>query len=162
MKFNISQTVDTIQWRSNHLRDDWTNLHSFDHGDEEFTISAIDLIHNLEHLPGITLEGNHTISIRGIGNGEGDSYSTAIITADIMLMNPSKEFSSSNGDGDGVSSIALAIGAFAIVFLVVILIAGLVTDKEEGSLASVDVSAKQYVESIDDDIESIVDAELDA
>ena len=161
IQFNISQTVDTIQWRSNHLRDDWTNLHSFDHGDEEFTISAIDLIHNLEHLPGITLEGNHTISIRGIGNGEGDSYSTAIITADLMLMNPSKEISSSSGNGDGVSNIALAIGAFAIVFLAVILIAGLVTDKEEGSLASVDVSAKQYVESIDEDIESIVDAELD-
>lgn len=161
MKFNISQTVDTIQWRSNHLRDDWTNLHSFDHGDEEFTISAIDMIHNLEHLPGISLEGNHTISIRGIGNDEGDSYSTAIITADIMLMNPSKELSSSSGDGDGVSSIALAIGAFAIVFLAVILIAGLVTDKEEGSLASVDISDKQYAESIDGDIESIADAELD-
>ena len=161
IQFNISQTVDTIQWRSNHLRDDWTNLHSFDHGDEEFTISAIDLIHNLEHLPGITLEGNHTISIRGIGNGEGDSYSTAIITADLMLMNPSKELSSSSGNGDGVSSIAIAIGAFAIVFLAVLLIAGLVTDKEEGSLASVDVSAKQYTESIDGDIDSIVDAELD-
>jgi len=161
MKFNISQTVDTIQWRSNHLRDDWTNLHSFDHGDEKFTISAIDLIHNLEHLPGITLEGNHTISIRGIGNGEGNSYSTAIITADIMLMNPSKELSSSSDDGDGVSSIALAIGAFAIVFLAVILIAGLVTDKEEGSLASVDISDKQYAESIDGDIESIADSELE-
>ena len=161
IQFNISQTVDTIQWRSNHLRDDWTNLHSFDHGDEEFTISAIDLIHNLEHLPGITLEGNHTISIRGIGNGEGDSYSTAIITADLMLMNPSKELSSSSGNGDGVSSIAIAIGAFAIVFLAVLLIAGLVTDKEEGSLASVDVSAKQYTESIDGDIDSIADAELD-
>lgn len=161
LQFNVSQSVDTIQWRSNHLRDDWSNLHSFDHGDDEFTISAIDMIHNLEHLPGITLEGNHTISIRGIGNGEGDSYSTAIITADIMLMNPSKEFSSSSGNEDGISSIALAIASFAIVFLAVLLIAGVVTDKEEGSLASVDVSAKQYVESIDNDIESIVDAELD-
>ncbi len=158
LQFNISQTVDTVQWRSNHLRDDWTNLHSFDNGDEKFTISAIDMIHNLEHLPGITLEGNHTISIRGIGNEGTDSYSTAIITADIMLMNPSKEFSSSSDNGDGVSSIALAIGAFAIVFLAVILIAGLVTDKEEGSLASVDLSEKQYDESIDGDIESIADA----
>ena len=161
LQFNVSQSVDTIQWRSNHLRDDWSNLHSFDHGDDEFTISAIDMIHNLEHLPGITLEGNHTISIRGIGNGEGDSYSTAIITADIMLMNPSKEFSSSSGNEDGISSIALAIASFAIVFLAVLLIAGVVTDKEEGSLASVDVSAKKYVESIDNDIESIVDAELE-
>ena len=160
LQFNISQPVDTIQWRSNHLRDDWSNLHSFDHGDDKFTISAIDMIHNLEHLPGITLEGNHTISIRGIGNGEGDSYSTAIITADIMLMNPSKELSSSSGNEDGISSIALAIASFAIVFLAVRLIAGVCTDKEEVSLASVDVYAKQYVESIDDDIESIVDSEL--
>ena len=50
---------------------------------------------------------------------------------------------------------------FAIVFLLVILIAGLVTDKEEGSLASVDISDKQYAESIDGDIESIADAELE-
>ena len=161
MQLNISQTVDTIQWRSNHLRDDWTNLHSFDHGDDEFTISAIDLIHNLEHLPGISLEGNHTISIRGIGNDGGDSYSTAIITADIMLMNPSKEISSSDGSSDGISGIALTIGAFAIIFLVVLLIAGLVSDKEEGSFAASNISAKAYVESIDVDIESIVDAELD-
>jgi hypothetical protein len=161
LQFNISQTVDTIQWRSNHLRDDWSNLHSFDHGDNEFTISAIDMIHNLEHLPGISLEGNHTISIRGIGIDEGDSYSTAIITADIMLMNPSKELSPSSDNGNGFSSIALAIGAFVIVFLAVFLIVGLVNEKEEGSFASVDISGKQYVESIDGGIESIVDAELD-
>ncbi len=161
LQFNISQTVDTIQWRSNHLRDDWSNLHSFDHGDDEFTISAIDMIHNLEHLPGISLEGNHTISIRGIGNEGTDSYSTAIITADIMLMNPSKDISSAGGSSDGISNMALAIGGFAIVFLVVLLLAGLVTDKEEGSFAASNITAKEYVESIDADIESIVDAELD-
>ena len=76
-------------------------------------------------------------------------------------MNPSKEISSAGGSSDGISNIALAIGAFAIIFLVVILVAGLVTDKEEGSFASVDISAKEYVGSNDADIESIVDAELD-
>ncbi len=78
-----------------------------------------------------------------------------------MLMNPSKEISSSNGESDGISNIALAIGGFAIVFLVVLLLAGLVTDKEEGSFASSDYSAKDYVESIDSDIESIADAVLE-
>jgi len=47
------------------------------------------------------------------------------------------------------------------VFLAVILIAGLVTDKEEGILASVDISYKQYAQSIDGDIESIAEAELE-
>jgi ABC-type cobalt transport system substrate-binding protein len=77
-----------------------------------------------------------------------------------MLMNPSKDISSAGGSSDGISNMALAIGGFAIVFLVVLLLAGLVTDKEEGSFASADISAKEYVESIDADIESIVDAEL--
>lgn len=160
IEFNLSETVDTIQWRSNHLRDDWSNLHSFDHGDEDFTITAIEMIHNIEHLPGVSLEGNHTISIRGIGTEGGDTYSTAIITADIMLMNPSKEIDT-KGSETGISSIALTIGAFAIVFLAILLFAGLLTDKEEGSFASTNMSAKDYVESIDADIESIADAEFE-
>ncbi|NDB65786.1 MAG: hypothetical protein EB168_08985, partial [Euryarchaeota archaeon] len=65
ISFEISEGVESIQWRSNHLRDDWSNIHSYEHTTNA-ELSAIDIAHQLEHLPGIDLQGNHTLSIRGI------------------------------------------------------------------------------------------------
>jgi len=80
LMIEISQGVDTIQWRSNHLRDDWSNLHSYEYG-TTVTLEHETLVHQIEHLPGVSIEGNHTISIRAI---EGVS-SSPLITADIKL-----------------------------------------------------------------------------
>ena len=66
IEFEVSSGVDTIQWRSNHLRDDWANLASYDSGDTAFTIEDVTIYNQLSYLPGIEIEGNHTLSIRGI------------------------------------------------------------------------------------------------
>jgi hypothetical protein len=90
----LNTPVDTIQWRSNHLRDNWANLHSYDH-QTSAELTHTDIIHQLEHLPGIELQGNHSISIRAISG----TSSSPLVTVDIMLMGEMVEES-----GETVSS----------------------------------------------------------
>ena len=80
IEVQLSQGLDTVQWMSNDLRDSWSNIHSYDHGNS-VTLDYIDIVHELEHLPGTALEGNHTLSLRGL---EGTS-SSPLISIDIML-----------------------------------------------------------------------------
>ena len=61
-----AEDIDTVQWRSNHLRDDWSVIQNYEKYSETGTLTAIDIINQLEHLPGISIEGNHTISLRRI------------------------------------------------------------------------------------------------
>ena len=133
--------VDTVQWRSNHLRDDWSNIHSFGHGDVSGTLTAIDIIHQLEHLPGIDVEGNHTISFRGIkANDSGGHTSSPLISANIMLMDTASAFETSTDESSGISntSMLIGLGAFVVLFLIVLLLINFITNKEEGTLAGID------------------------
>jgi len=133
--------VDTVQWRSNHLRDDWSNIHSFGHGDVSGTLTAIDIIHQLEHLPGIDVEGNHTISFRGIkANDSGGHTSSPLISANIMLMDTASAFETSTDESSGISntSMLIGLGAFVVLFIIVLLLINFITNKEEGTLAGID------------------------
>ena len=141
LSYTAQGDVDTIQWRSNHLRDDWSNIHSFSPGDTTGTLAAIDIIHQLEHLPGIDVEGNHTISFRAIkANGSGGASSSPLISANIMLMDTDNAFATTGELSSGLSTTTLAVAllGFVVVFFVVLLLTGAISDKEEGSLAGVD------------------------
>ena len=47
--FSTSGGIETIQWRSNHIVDDWTNLQSFQSSDTSGEIDAIDIIIHIFH-----------------------------------------------------------------------------------------------------------------
>ena len=144
LSYSSLGNIDTVQWRSNHLRDDWSNIHSFAPGDTSGTLSAIDIIHQLEHLPGIDVEGNHTISLRGIkANDTGGHTSSPLISANIMLMDTASAFETTTEDSGGISSTSmlLGLGAFVVLFLVVLLLINFITNKEEGTLAGIDFNA---------------------
>jgi hypothetical protein len=140
LDFSAMGNVDTVQWRSNHLRDDWSNIHSFDHGDSSGTLTAIDIIHQLEHLPGIDLEGNHTISLRGIkANDSGGHTSSPLISANIMLMDTDSAFDTKIAtSGMSSTSVVMAIGIFVILFIIVLFVVNIISNKEEGTLAGID------------------------
>lgn len=125
LEFEISgssaSSVHTVQWRSNHLRDDWSNLHSYEHGSDTGELSAIDIIHQLEHLPGITIEGNHTVSFRALKyNSTGEYSSSPLTSTNIMLMDTASAFDDSGDSEDTpgftlfVASAAIAMAAFII------------------------------------------------
>ena len=140
LSYSALGDVDTIQWRSNHLRDDWSNIHSFGQGDTTGTLMAIDIIHQLEHLPGIDIEGNHTVSLRGIkANDTGGHTSSPLITANIMLMDTDSAFETkSEVSGMSSTSIFMGIGAFVVLFILVLFVVNYISNKEEGTLAGID------------------------
>lgn len=135
ISFEISEGVESIQWRSNHLRDDWSNIHSYEHTTEA-ELSAIDIAHQLEHLPGINLQGNHTLSIRGIIENGTSTASTPIMTVNVMMIDVDKNGVKSTSDGMFSSSeMFTAIGIFVAVLLVALLVFSYASDKEEGLFA---------------------------
>ncbi len=101
--FDLSETVDTIQWRSNHLHDDWATLHDYDES-MSFSLSHTDIVDTLEHLPGINVTGNHTISIRGI-QGDGASLNAV---ADIYIEEAEKD-GGNDGESDGMSGATMLV-----------------------------------------------------
>ena len=140
VSYSALGNVDTVQWRSNHLRDDWSNIHSFGKGDASGTLMAIDIIHQLEHLPGIEVEGNHTISFRGIkANASSNPTSSPLITANIMLMDVDSAFETDAEEtGMASTTIFLGIGVFIVFFVLVLFSVSYISNKEEGTLAGID------------------------
>lgn len=120
IEFDVSSGVDTIQWRSNHLRDDWANLASYDSGDTTFTIEDVTIYNQLSYLPGIEIEGNHTLSIRGIScnDAECSSPTSSPLTAvDIMMMDSENMVV----EGQGEESGAITGGTLIILVLLVVI-----------------------------------------
>jgi Leucine-rich repeat (LRR) protein len=118
IKFTTSGGIEAIQWRSNHIVDDWTNLHSFEKTDTDGNVAAIDIIHQLEHLPGIDLDGNHTISIRGLkSNSSGGHSSSPLVTIDIMLMDTASAFIQESEETPGFTFLAVSVASVIALFV---------------------------------------------
>ena len=120
INFNVSSGVDTIQWRSNHLRDDWANLQSYEMGDTSFEIDDVTIYHQLEYLPGIEIEGNHTLSIRGITCNDAECSSptsTPLTAIDIMMMDSENMVVEDQGEESG----AITGGTLIILVLLVVI-----------------------------------------
>ena len=151
--FTLSQSVDTVQWRSNHLRDDWSNLHSYEHT-TTVTLDYVTVKHQLEHLPGKTLEGNHPLSMRAID----EDSSSPLITFDIVLKDTGNL---DNPVPDSSNAIVLAIASIVILAIVGVLVLGIVQEKQEAERLRINSSEKDYVDAIfDDNDDSVIVAEL--
>ena len=155
IEVELSGYVDTLQWRSNHLRDDWANLHSFTEGDETATLDLTTIVHQLEHLPGIDVEGNHTLSLRAlIANESGGHSATPLVSVNVMLMDTAnaKSFSTTEESlfGDLPGWVAPAI----LLILVLLVISGMIVlNKTE---EAIEVETMDWTKS-DQDIEAVVD-----
>ena len=120
----LAKPADTVQWRSNHLRDDWATLHSYNHDTTDISLDYNTVMHQLEHLPGKTLNGNHTLSMRAI---EGES-SSPLISFDIVMTD------TGGGDipeDDADSIVGLSISIAVIILVVTILILGIIRERQE-------------------------------
>ena len=118
IKFTTKGGIETIQWRSNHIVDDWTNLQSYDSADTEGEISAIDLISQFEYLPGIDLEGNHTISIRGLqSNDSGGHSSSPLVTIDVMLVDTASAYIVKSEETPGFTFLSISVASAIAIFV---------------------------------------------
>ena len=154
--FDVSENMETVQWRSNHLRDDWSNIHTYEPGDATGELSIIDIIHQIEHLPGIEIMGNHTISLRGIQYEDGTTSASPLVTAEIMVMDDNTEPILSGG-GDGFSTgaiVGISIGGI-VIFLIALLLISTISNREEGTLAGKELQTyldAQILDAVDTDL----------
>ena len=159
IEVELNGYVDTVQWRSNHLRDDWANLHTFDEGDEEALLDLKTIVHQLEHLPGIDVEGNHTLSLRGlVANESGGHSSTSLVSINVMLMDTANA-KSFGEEADGMfGDLPGWVAPSVVLLLVLLVIAGMIVlNRAEGAI---EVESIDWTKS-DDDIDAVVDdAEL--
>jgi hypothetical protein len=156
---DLNGYVDTVQWRSNHLRDDWANLHTFDEGDEEAMLDLTTIVHQLEHLPGIDVEGNHTLSLRAlVANESGGHSSTSLVSVNVMLMDTANA-KSFGEESDGMfGDLPGWVAPSVVLLLVLLVIMGMIVlNRAEGAI---EVESIDWTKS-DDDIDAVVDdAEL--
>ena len=154
--FDVSENMETVQWRSNHLRDDWSNIHTYESGDASGELSIIDIIHQIEHLPGIEIMGNHTISLRGIQYEDGTTSASPLVTAEIMVMDDNTAPVSSSGS-DGFSTgtiVGVSIGGI-VIFLIALLLISTISNREEGTLAGKNLQTyldAQILDAVDSDL----------
>ncbi len=141
IEIRLNQGVDTVQWMSNDLRDSWSNIHSYDHG-STVILEYDEIVHELEHLPGIMLEGNHTLSMRGL---EGTS-SSPLISIDIML----GENIPVEDPAEGSTNFVLYGSVIAAILLTIIILAATLTNRNES----------EFHTSNDSDIQEVVEAEI--
>ena len=135
------------------------SLHTFDHGDAKAVLDLKTIVHQLEHLPGITVEGNHTLSLRGLIANESDANgppsSTPVVSVNVMLMDTAnaKTFGEDEGLLGGLSD--WVVPATAIFLLLLVVLGVYVINRAE------EATMVEKVFSVDEDIEAVADeAEL--
>ena len=147
--------ADTVQWRSNHLRDDWANLHSFSEGADDATLDLATIVEQLEHLPGINVEGNHTLSVRAlVANESGGHSSTPLAVVNVMLMDTANAKSFGGSEASLLGDLPGWVAPSVLLLLVFLVIMGMIVlNKTEGAI---EVETLTWT-STDEDIEAVAD-----
>ena len=152
---DLSGYADTLQWRSNHLRDDWANLHTFAEGDNTASLDLKTIVNQLEHLPGIDIEGNHTLSLRAlVANESGGHSSTSLVSVNVMLMDTANAKSFSQSEDGLLGDLPGWVAPSVLLLLVFLVIMGMIVlNKAEGAI---EVETLAWA-STDEDIEAVAD-----
>jgi len=143
LEIEINQGLDSVQWMSNDLRDSWSNIHTYD-GKESVELSYEQIVQELEHLPGIIIHDNHTLSLRGIeGMTSSPLISVQVTLTEEVLVPP---------ESDSTNSLNYVIygSVFAAIILSIILVIAFINNE----------SSKEAMHPVDKDINEVVEAEL--
>ena len=155
LEVDLSGSLDTVQWRSNHLRHDWVNIESFSPGDSTAALELSTIVKQLNSLPGIEVEGNHTLSLRGlVANESGGHSASSLVSTNVMLMDTANAFTEAD-EGDSLfGDLPGWIAPTAFLLLLFLVIMGMIVlNKAEDSVI---VESIDWTKS-DSDIEAVVD-----
>ena len=143
LEVDISESIDTVQWMSNDLRDSWSNIHSYDGG----TTVVLDydlIVEEIEHLPGILLHGNHTLSLRGLDG----TTSSPLVSVDITLTE--EVLVATSEDASSSMNYIVYGSVFAAIILSIVLLIAFINNESE----------KEAIRPTDKDIDEVVEAEI--
>ena len=142
-EIDLNQGIDNVQWMSNDLRDEWHNLHSYNH-QKVAILTYENIVEELEHLEGTILHGNHVLSIRGLDG----ATSSPLISVDIVL---TEEVIIDVKKSDESSMNYVVYGSvFAALILSILLVVAFMNNDSD----------KEAIHQKDTDIEEVVEAEI--
>jgi len=95
ISFGLQGEPVEVQWRTWDMRDTWMDHSEFDAGDSSVTVTHEMIIDRLAELPGVDIEGNHTIIVRSI-RGENAS-ANRVVHMHIMGLTAIEQEASSTG-----------------------------------------------------------------
>ena len=143
IEIDISQSLDSVQWMSNDLRDSWSNIHSYNH-EEQVTLTYDEIVHELEHLPGTEIHSVHTLSLRGIqGTSSSPLLSLQIELTEEVLVDVKS---------DSEESFNYIVWGSVISAIILLIVFAVLMTKGE--------SEKEVMKQPDSDIDEVVEAEL--
>ena len=143
MEIEISESIDSVQWMSNDLRDSWSNIHSYD-GGTSVVLDYNSIVEELEHLPGILLHDNHTLSLRGLDG----TTSSPLVSVDITLTE--EVLVATSDDTSSTMNYVVYGSVFAAIILTIVLLIAFINNESE----------KEARHPIDKDIDEVVEAEI--
>ena len=143
IEIEISESIDSVQWMSNDLRDSWSNIHSYD-GGTSVVLDYNSIVEELEHLPGILLHDNHTLSLRGLDG----TTSSPLVSVDITLTE--EVLVATSDDTSSTMNYVVYGSVFAAIILTIVLLIAFINNESE----------KEARHPIDKDIDEVVEAEI--
>ena len=127
LEMQLNGSVDTVQWRSNHLRHDWVNIETFMPGDNSASLDLASIVKQLNSLPGITVEGNHTLSMRAlVANESGGHRSSSLISTNVMLMDTANAMTSTEPSESLFGDVPGWVAPAILLLLLAIVITGMI------------------------------------
>ena len=86
LDISVTGAVDTVQWRSNHLRDDWSTLSAYSQGAEGVSLDLSTIVTQLQSLPASPPTETTPSRFEAAANDSGGHSSTSNIAVNVMLM----------------------------------------------------------------------------
>ncbi len=127
LEMQLNGSVDTVQWRSNHLRHDWVNIETFMPGDNSASLDLASIVKQLNSLPGITVEGNHTLSMRAlVANESGGHRASSLISTNVMLMDTANAMTSTEPSESLFGDVPGWVAPAILLLLLAIVITGMI------------------------------------
>jgi len=127
LEMQLNGSVDTVQWRSNHLRHDWVNIETFMPGENSASLDLASIVKQLNSLPGITVEGNHTLSMRAlVANESGGHRASSLISTNVMLMDTANAMTSTEPSESLFGDVPGWVAPAILLLLLAIVITGMI------------------------------------
>ena len=127
LEMQLNGSVDTVQWRSNHLRHDWVNIETFIPGENTASLDLASIVKQLNSLPGITVEGNHTLSMRAlVANESGGHRASSLISTNVMLMDTANAMTSTEPSESLFGDVPGWVAPAILLLLLAIVITGMI------------------------------------
>ena len=127
LEMQLNGSVDTVQWRSNHLRHDWVNIETFMSGENSASLDLASIVKQLNSLPGITVEGNHTLSMRAlVANESGGHRASSLISTNVMLMDTANAMTSTEPSESLFGDVPGWVAPAILLLLLAIVITGMI------------------------------------